>query len=187
MTTVLYAHPYAGSFNHAILETVVAKLEATGRECRVLDLYADGFNPALEADSLRLYSNSESADPLVNKYLDTLIASDEFIMIFPIWWSTMPAIVDGFFDKVMLGGGKAFGYDESGRLVPAQIRMKRTVMISTSEAPTEIFKPFFMGYFADNVLATVGMNNVEWYNCPATSHGPAENRENFLAMVRELI
>ena len=65
--------------------------------------------------------------------------------------------------------------------------MKRTVMISTSEAPTDVFKPYFMGYFADNVLATVGMKNVEWYNCPQTSHGPAENRENFLAMLRDQI
>ena len=145
MVTILYAHPYEKSFNHAILETIVDKLAATGRDYKVIDLYADGFNPAMEAESLRLFSCDESADPHVPAYLATLMASDEFIMIFPIWWSTMPAIVDGFFDKVMLGGGKAFQYAPDGRLVPAAIHMKRTLMISTSEAPTEVFKDFFAG------------------------------------------
>ena len=187
MVTILYAHPYEKSFNHAILETIVDKLAATGREYKVIDLYADGFNPAMEAESLRLFSCDESADPHVPAYLATLMASDEFIMIFPIWWSTMPAIVDGFFDKVMLGGGKAFQYAPDGRLVPAAIHMKRTLMISTSEAPTEVFKDFFADYFPRNVLATVGMENVEWYNCPQTSNGSDEHRKAFLSMIYDKI
>ncbi|MDE6812482.1 MAG: NAD(P)H-dependent oxidoreductase, partial [Duncaniella sp.] len=63
MTTILYAHPYDKSFNHAILETVKAKLTSENREFSVLDLYADGFNPVLDAASLRLYSRGETADP----------------------------------------------------------------------------------------------------------------------------
>ncbi|MDE6768353.1 MAG: NAD(P)H-dependent oxidoreductase, partial [Muribaculaceae bacterium] len=120
MISILYAHPYDKSFNHAILETVKSRLDEQGKEYYVFDLYADGFNPALEASSLRLYSKGETADPLVEKYLNALMESDEFIMIFPIWWATMPAIVDGFFDKVMLVG-KAYQYSETGELIPCKI------------------------------------------------------------------
>ena len=44
-TTIIYAHPYEKSFNHAILERVQALLDAKGQEYRLIDLYADVFNP----------------------------------------------------------------------------------------------------------------------------------------------
>lgn len=184
MTTILYAHPYEKSFNHAILEQVVAALEVAGKEYTVLDLYADGFNPAFEAASLALFNAGKTADPLAQKYLDTLVKTNEFIMIFPIWWSTMPAIVDGFFDKVMLAG-TAFKYAQDGRLVPDKINISRTVIFSTSEAPTELFRPFFVDYFRPKVLETVGMFNLEWYNCDNTSNGTDEHRAAFLSLVKE--
>lgn len=185
MTTIVYAHPYSESFNHAILEETKSALAAKGTEYTVMDLYADGFNPALEADSLKLYNEGGTEDKLAMRYLDTLVASDEIIFIFPIWWSTMPAIVHGFFDKVMLWG-KAFAYGPTG-LIPDKIQMKRTLIFSTSQAPTENFAPFFRDYFKPMVLDTVGMHNCEWHNCEQTAHGPEENRTAFLQLVRHTV
>ena len=56
MTTIIYAHPYDGSFNHAVLQEITKSLEKAGQSYTVIDLYADGFNPAIEAPDLRLYS-----------------------------------------------------------------------------------------------------------------------------------
>lgn len=186
MTTILYAHPYSGSFNHAILSEIERKLTSRKKEYKVIDLYGDGFNPALEAASLRLYSRGETADPLVRKYLDILLKTDEFIMIFPIWWGTMPAIVDGFFDKVMLNG-TAYQYGPQGNLIPDKLNIMRTVMVTTSQADTENFKPFFLDYFKPVVLDAVGMKNLEWYNCDHTAHGTQENRDNFIKTVYNMI
>lgn len=186
MTTVLYAHPYDKSFNHAVLSEVTAALEAQGKPFSVIDLYAVGFNPALEAASLRLYSRGETADPLARKYLTTLLGSNELIMVFPVWWGMMPAIVKGFFDKVMLAG-EAYGYSDAGELIPAKISIGRTLMFTTSQNPTERFAPFFEDYFRRCVLDVVGMNNLEWHNCPLTSHGPEENRTRFLSLVRATV
>lgn len=159
MTTIIYAHPYDKSFNHAILEEVKSKLISSGRNYKVIDLYKEKFNPALDADSLKLFSKGETADPLAREYLAQLLKTDEIIFIFPIWWSTMPAIVDGFIDKVMLEG-KAYKYDETGKLIPAEININRTIIISTSEAPSHVFSSFFTEYFKNNVLETVGMKNL---------------------------
>lgn len=43
--TVIYAHPYTGSFDHAILESVTAELSAKNSEYEVIDLYQDNFDP----------------------------------------------------------------------------------------------------------------------------------------------
>lgn len=184
MTTIIYAHPYDKSFNHSVLETLKAELEAKGKKYEVIDLYADGFNPVLDAGNLRLYSRGESKDPLVNKYLDMLINSDELFIISPIWWAELPAIVKGFFDKVMLVG-RAYKYSDTGRLIPDKINIGRTVIFTTTQSPTEHFAPYFLNYLKPNVLDTVGMLNMEWYNCPQTSHGPEQNRIDFLKLVQE--
>ena len=186
MISILYAHPYDKSFNHAVLEVVKNRLDEQNKEYCIFDLYADGFNPTFEASNLRLYSKGETLDPLATKYLETLLKSDEFIMIFPIWWATMPAIVKGFFDKVMLSG-KAYQYSDTGELVPCKIDIRRTVIFSTSQNQTSNFAPFFKDYFNNFVLEPVGMKNLEWYNCQQTSHGPDENRSEFLKLVSEKV
>ena len=100
-TLIIYAHPYDGSFNHAILEEVKAGLEASGRPYEVIDLYADGFDPRYTAEELSLFSKGETTDPLVERYQKMIEASDSWIFVSPIWWSDVPAILKGFLDKVM--------------------------------------------------------------------------------------
>lgn len=104
MKTIIYAHPYEGSFNHAILMQLVTTFTDHQQPFQVIDLCKDGFNPAFTKVELGLYSKGASLDPLVAKYQTVIKASDELIFIFPIWWFNVPAIIKGFLDKVMLNG-----------------------------------------------------------------------------------
>lgn len=110
MKTIVYAHPYEGSYNHAILTKLTDTFIAQNEPFRVIDLYGDNFNPAYTKQELRLFSQGKSLDPLVKKYQKLIKDSDELIFIFPIWWHDVPAIVKGFFDKTMLSG---FAYNEN--------------------------------------------------------------------------
>lgn len=183
MTTIIYSHPYEGSFNHAVLQEIKKSLDNAGQTYTVIDLYADGFNPALDASSLRLYSRGETADPLVEKYLQILDSTTRLIFIFPIWWGMMPAMIKGFFDKVLLFGN-AYRYSDSGQLIPDKIDIPATIMLTTSQSPTDRFSSFF-SYLNQVICDAVGFRNLEWHNCPQTAHGPAENRDSFLALARE--
>ena len=42
---IVYDRSYDKSFNHAILQTITAALDAKNRAYNVIDLHADGFNP----------------------------------------------------------------------------------------------------------------------------------------------
>jgi len=101
MKTVIFSHPWNGSFNKAILDKVVEKLEETKEKYTIIDLNKDGFNPVMTEKDLELYSQGKSADPLVLKYQEILKNTDELILIFPIWWMSLPAILKGFFDKYL--------------------------------------------------------------------------------------
>lgn len=72
LTTIIYAHPWEGSFNHAILQQVKALLDARGQEYRLLDLHADRFNPVYSVDELALFNKGQALDPQVLSYQQTL-------------------------------------------------------------------------------------------------------------------
>lgn len=183
-TTVVYAHPYEKSFNHGILETVKAAIAAKGDELDVLDLYADGFNPVYQPQELAMFSRGEYLDPLTGRYHESLRGADRVIFIFPVWWNEAPAIVKGFFDKVMLPG---FGYKVVDGAMKPVLDIAQTLVITTSEAPTELFAPYFRDYFIPMTLGTVGMRNARWLNCPGMTSGTADDRRAFLATVASLL
>ena len=84
MKTIVFAHPWNGSFNKAILDKVVEKLDETKEKYTIIDLNKDKFNPVMTEEELSLYSQGKSIDPLVKKYQEILKNTDELILIFPI-------------------------------------------------------------------------------------------------------
>lgn len=179
MTLIIYAHPYGKSFNAALLNEMCKALTLKGEDVKVIDLYGDGFNPVFTTAELALFSRGESSDPLVKRYQEDLCHADRVIFQFPIWWGEPPAILKGFFDKVMLPG---FGYvKRDGKLMPG-LDIKRTLVVTTSEAPTFVFEDYFK-YFKMMYLDTIGFNNYTWMNCPGMSTGTLEERRKFMADV----
>lgn len=78
-TTIVYAHPWEGSFNSAVLKEAE---KATG-DYELIDLYADEFNPVMSKEELAVYGRGEFLDPLVAKYNRILDDTDRIIFIFP--------------------------------------------------------------------------------------------------------
>ena len=181
MTTIIFSHPWQGSFNRSILDAIEEKLCEEKRAYQVIDLVEDGFNSTMTATDLAQYNRGKTTDPLVAKYGDLLLGTDELIIIFPIWWGMMPAIFKGFIDKVLLKG-LAYRYSDDGAMLPA-LNIRRTLLITTSQGPTPLYRHFIEDTLIMFVLNSVGITGVEWMNCDRTAHGPRENREDFLKKV----
>lgn len=96
--SVLLAHPYSKSFNHAIFNQICSSLKDAGIETWSHDLYAENFNPVMTVNELGL---NKSDDPLVNQYVDELIASDFLFFVHPNWWGQPPAMMKGYVDRVI--------------------------------------------------------------------------------------
>lgn len=131
---IIYAHPYNGSFCHAVKEKVLETLKEEGKEYSIIDLYADKFDPVMSGEDLKLYSKGGTTDKNVEKYLDILGETDSLFVIFPVWWGVMPAILKGFFDKVFLPK-KAYVPMKSGLLKPKFPQIKKTVIFNTLGGP----------------------------------------------------
>ncbi len=183
MITIVYGHPWGKSFNAAIRDAVMDALK--GREHALLDLYADGFDPAVREADLALYSAGRTNDALAQKYMEILARTREIIYIYPVWWGTEPAIVKGFHDKVLLKDF-AWSYSYDGSLLP-KLKIEKTTIFSTSDAPGEFFAAYFNDYLPSHIFAAVGMNNVSWHNLGNIVRASASEREEFLGKIPEWI
>jgi putative NADPH-quinone reductase len=101
---VLHAHPCEESFSRALCTASVAALETAGWEVDLCDLYAEGFQPVLTAEERRAYHDTAVNCSPVQDYVDRLRAADAVVFVFPVWNFGYPAILKGWFDRVMLPG-----------------------------------------------------------------------------------
>ncbi|TLX77027.1 flavodoxin family protein [Labilibacter sediminis] len=187
-TTIVFAHPWHGSFNKAILDAVINKLEAKSKEYHIIDLNKDNFNPVLQEKDLALYSKGETSDKLVLSYQEILKETSELIFMFPIWWYDLPAVLKGFVDKVML---KNFSYVETKYgLKGILTHINKTAVITTSEYPTWYLKFLsgnpIKGTFINKTLKGVGLRNIKWVNSEYTTSGKNEKRKEFLRKIESL-
>lgn len=182
MVTIVTAHPWHGSFNKSILDTIVGKYEQNNIAYQIIDLNKDGFNPVLTESELALYSKGGHKDPLVGKYQEMLKKTDEIIFIYPMWWMSVPAILKGFFDKVMLYG---FSYNYDNGWTGLLTNIKKSTVITTSEQTTANFAGAGdpVNDFIVNSLYSVGIGEATWFNCDNTSHGTDAHRKDFLKKV----
>lgn len=100
-TLVIYCHPYDGSFNHAILDTVITGLQRKNVAFQIIDLYAENFIPVYTSAELALFNTGKTLDPLVSRYQKMLKKADRLIFITPVWWNDLPGMLKGFIDKTM--------------------------------------------------------------------------------------
>lgn len=179
---IIYAHPWDGSFNHAILEDVKALLRKQGKAVDVIDLYKDGFNPVMSPSDLRVFGRGEYSDPLAEDYVNRLKAADEVVFIYPLWWYGEPAMLKGFFDKVLL---KGHTYEQVDFGIKPLLNIKRSTLITTAA----IDERSLVDYFGDplgkrlihGIFGMVGIANTEWLHCGGVHL--EEVRSDFLARI----
>ena len=101
---IVHAHPSPASFAAAACREVEAALAAGAHAVEVCDLYARGFDPVLSREALARYLDAPANRAGVEPYVDSLLATEALILVFPVWHDGPPAILKGYFDRVFLRG-----------------------------------------------------------------------------------
>lgn len=183
MITIVLAHPWHGSFNKAIVDTLVSKYKEEGKECQIIDLHKDKFNPSYDEKDLANYNKGTTDDPIVLKYQEMLKNTSHVIFVFPIWWGTMPAILKGFFDKVMLLNF-AFNYENGWTPL---LGIEKGTVITTSQSPTAMYKTVIEDTFIPHIMGGIGVSNVSWFNCENVSKSERQYKTDFLTKLQKEI
>lgn len=184
---VVLAHPTAGSLNHAIAQRACTALRTAGHDVQLLDLYALGFRAAMTAEERAAYHGTTPiVDPLVREHAELVRTSDALVFVYPTWWSSMPAILKGWLERVFVPG-IGFQFNEEGKVRPALTQVKRLVGISTYGSPWAYVKAV-----NDNgrrvIMRTLRINTGRatrstWLGLYAIDTATSAERERFLERV----
>ena len=149
----IYAHPEPKSFNAALKDTALAALKEKGHEVKLSDLYAMKFNPVLTASDFPERKNPE----FFNAFLEAIRASktgvfapdikeemekvkwaDLIIYQFPIYFTSMPAIMKGWIDRVLAPG---FGFNPitNSAYDSGLFKGKSAMLVTTAGSPKEMY------------------------------------------------
>lgn len=101
---VVYCHPRPESFAAAVRDVVLERLSAAGAEVRLLDLYAEGFNPVMGRAELGDHFDTDKNQAGLEAHVDHLRWCDTLVFVYPTWWYGLPAMLKGWLDRAFLPG-----------------------------------------------------------------------------------
>ena len=149
---IVYAHNEPRSFCHTLFQTAVDVLTNLGHEVKTSDLYAMNFNPVAAAADFGARQNpdylvyaleqrynyqQQTLAPDIMGEVDKILWCDMVMFHFPLYWFSVPAIMKGWFDRVLLSGvcygGKNFY--EAGKMAG-----KRAMLTITAGSREDFFK-----------------------------------------------
>ena len=129
---IIHAHNEPKSFCSALKDLAVEDLRKAGHQVRVSDLYVMNWNPVAGSEDFGSRSNPDylvyALEQRKNHEAGTLAADvvaeiekvqwcDLLILNFPVYWFSVPAILKGWIDRVMISGvfyGGRRIYDRGG-------------------------------------------------------------------------
>ena len=134
---IVYGHYNEKSFNAAIRDTFKNTVENNGHNVDIVNLYKEKFDPVF---------SGEDPDEVVLDHRKRIEESDVIVLIAPIWNFRMPAIVEGWIDKVLappwafkfkkLFGN--YGYPQGN------LKGKKAVVFCTYGSPLFAVRTFFL-------------------------------------------
>ncbi|KQT44593.1 NAD(P)H dehydrogenase [Aureimonas sp. Leaf454] len=112
---IVVAHPDPRSYTHAVIARLVAGLETEpGTTHEIVDLAAEGFDPRFtmaDHDSFKGRAGHGDDIRFEQRRVDR---ADVLVLVFPVYWWSMPAVMKGWIDRVFTSGWAYIDDPEQG-------------------------------------------------------------------------
>jgi len=108
-TLIVTAHPDPES----LTSTIARRIAAAVGSVEVADLAAEGFDPRFSAADRHSYRVAGDFPEDVAREQRRLDGAEHLVLVFPVYWWSMPALLKGWIDRVFVNGW-AFSIDPAG-------------------------------------------------------------------------
>uniref|UniRef100_F6VKD9 NAD(P)H dehydrogenase [quinone] 1 n=1 Tax=Xenopus tropicalis TaxID=8364 RepID=F6VKD9_XENTR len=198
---VVLAHAERTSFSYAMKEAAVQALKMNGWDVTVSDLYTMKFNPVVSrndisgdaidpdhfsypAEATQAWKAGRLSQDIVEEQ-NKLEAADLVIFQFPMYWFGLPAILKGWFDRVLTGG---FAYTYQSMYDNGHFKNKKAVLSFTTGGMESMYTPtgingdinVALWPLQQGILHFCGFQVLEPQICYSISHTPPERRSEIL-------
>ncbi len=188
--SVILGHPYRGSLNAAIADTVVLRLQQNGHDVRYHDLAGERFDPVIPGDEL---SGGVTNDPLVAVHQKEIVQADGLIVIHPNWWGQAPAILKGWIDRVLRENiAYRFSEGDAGGGVPVGLlKAKAGLVFNTSntseDRENEVFGDPLHRLWKDCIFSFCGIDVYDRRMFRVVADSDLSQRQKWLAEAEMLV
>lgn len=180
---IVVAHPRKDSLTQAVAEKVHAGLLKTNCVVEWADLYEENFDPRLNVQDEPNWEDIEKEYSVdVQKEVARIERADALIMIFPVWWWSMPAILKGWIDRVW---GYGFAYGEGNTLPIQKIVFIGVSANSKSDAGSQAFFEGFKKQIVEGICHYCGVKNATFVLLGDSLSGE-ERVEEILAQAHQI-
>lgn len=178
--------PHQRSFTAAVAAAAMRGARAAGHDVDLIDLAADGFQPAMSRQDLTAWRQGCTVDPMVADYQRRLLDADHLAFAFPVWWSGMPAATKGFLDRVLT---KGIMFDEvpharGNPLRSLMPRLNGVTVLSVMATPDKIYRLRYQDPLTkiifEGTFGKIGIRNLTWTNYAAVAAASPEQRQHLL-------
>jgi putative NADPH-quinone reductase len=178
--------PHQRSFSAAVAAAAIRGAEAGGHHADLIDLAADGFQPAMTREDLVAWRQGGVIDPLVHDYQQRLFDADHLAFVFPVWWEAMPAATKGFLDRVLT---KGVMYEEVAGAKGNPFRNHMTglggvTVLSIMTTPDKAYRWWYRDPLTKilfkGTFAKIGVKNLRWTNYASVTSKTPEQRDQML-------
>lgn len=135
---IINGHPKKDSFCNSLCAAYQASAKKAGNDAVLLNLYELDFNLNLQMG----YSMANSSEPDIQFAQEKIKWAQHIVIVHPVWWGSVPALLKGFFDTTLLPGF-AFKYRDKGILWDKLLAGRTARIIYTADTPIWIYRYFF--------------------------------------------
>lgn len=149
---IVYAHHEPTSFTSAMKNLAVQVLSRQQHEVVVSDLYGQGFSAVAQKWDFITTSGEHfnymleqrhaarldlAFSPDIHGEIQKIQAADLILFVTPIWWSGVPAILKGWFDRVLAMG---VAWDGGKNGTNGLLRGKQAIVVAAAGGPDEYLR-----------------------------------------------
>ena len=132
---IINGHPDEQSFNFALSLAYAKGARSSGAEVKTLNLRDLDFRINLSQG----YREKTELEPDLLKAQELLKWSEHIVLVFPVWWGSVPALLKGFFDRALLPGF-AFQYRKDSVWWDKLLKGRSGRIISTLDQPAWYYR-----------------------------------------------
>ena len=132
---IILGHPKADSYCAALADAYSDGAKAGGNEVRKLHISELTFDPILWNG----YSKTQELEPDLAQAQELISWSHHIVFVYPIWWGTMPSLLKGFLERILLPGF-AFKYRDDSVWWDKLLQGKTAHLITTLDTPSWYYR-----------------------------------------------
>ncbi len=112
---LVVAHPATNSLTHGLARTVAQEIADGGHSYEIADLTAEKFDPRYDLADRALFQGQAVASEAVRTEQKRIESADALVIIYPVYWWSMPGLLKGWIDRVFTNG---WAYEE----IPGEVK-----------------------------------------------------------------